>query len=295
MKLCIEVELRFKSSIGDLEGKLRGVSEVFSSKEQRECTFIDIVKHLQGHSRYTLIEVEKRNHKATTAAATSRNVIVHRQEALRLPTRAQRVLTVSWDTACFFEVTIKFLQVVIRSHPCGRWERQCSTRSNEHHRLVSCAVGLRLRRRKRIRIGRPCAERPRRPLKQRRLRALTRRRHERFQRSRVFAKGLLHRSTSLLVPRLRVQTVHLQRRNTERRRLTKPTPRKIGAAVKPAVPPRVTFKDVKEGVMPPDDTLFRMFRFRGEVRERIPVTEAEAEQSGGPSFAATTTIDAVAK
>ncbi|KAL3215665.1 hypothetical protein MRX96_033509 [Rhipicephalus microplus] len=27
--------------------------------------------------------------------------------------------------------------------------------------------------------------------------------------------------------------------------------------------------------MPPDDTLFRMFRFRGEVRERIPVCEAE--------------------
>ncbi|XP_049275384.1 uncharacterized protein LOC125756241 [Rhipicephalus sanguineus] len=53
--LCIEVELRFKSSIGDLERKLRAVSEAFSCKEQRECTFIDIVKHLQGHSRHTLI------------------------------------------------------------------------------------------------------------------------------------------------------------------------------------------------------------------------------------------------
>ncbi|KAH8031288.1 hypothetical protein HPB51_015223 [Rhipicephalus microplus] len=39
--------------------------------------------------------------------------------------------------------------------------------------------------------------------------------------------------------------------------------------------PQVTFKDIKEGIMPPDDTLFRMFRFRGEVRERIPVCEAE--------------------
>ncbi|KAL3186312.1 hypothetical protein MRX96_028037 [Rhipicephalus microplus] len=32
--LCIEVELRFKSSIGDLERKLRAVSEAFSCKEQ---------------------------------------------------------------------------------------------------------------------------------------------------------------------------------------------------------------------------------------------------------------------
>ncbi|KAH7939294.1 serine/arginine repetitive matrix protein 2 [Rhipicephalus sanguineus] len=44
-------------------------------------------------------------------------------------------------------------------------------------------------------------------------------------------------------------------------------------------PPRVTFKDVKEGLMPPDDTLFRMFRFRGEVRERISVSDVEGEAS----------------
>lgn len=43
-------------------------------------------------------------------------------------------------------------------------------------------------------------------------------------------------------------------------------------------PPRVTFKDVKEGFMPPDDTLFRMFRFRGEVRERIPLSQLREER-----------------
>ncbi|XP_049514001.1 uncharacterized protein LOC119431787 [Dermacentor silvarum] len=53
--LCIEVELRFKSNIGDLERKLKAVSEAFSCKQQRECTFADIVKHLQGYSRLELI------------------------------------------------------------------------------------------------------------------------------------------------------------------------------------------------------------------------------------------------
>ncbi|KAL3181491.1 hypothetical protein MRX96_036845 [Rhipicephalus microplus] len=53
--LDTEIDLRFKSSIGDLERKLRAVSEAFACKEQRECTFTDIVKHLQGHSRHTLI------------------------------------------------------------------------------------------------------------------------------------------------------------------------------------------------------------------------------------------------
>lgn len=48
-QLCIEVELRFKSNIGDLERKLIAESGAFSCKEQRECTFSHIAKHLQGH------------------------------------------------------------------------------------------------------------------------------------------------------------------------------------------------------------------------------------------------------
>ncbi|KAM7299493.1 uncharacterized protein ISCGN_020059 [Ixodes scapularis] len=53
--LCIEVELRFKCKVGDLEKKVKAVVEAFSHKEERECTFVDIDKHLQGHSRHTLI------------------------------------------------------------------------------------------------------------------------------------------------------------------------------------------------------------------------------------------------
>ncbi|XP_075530821.1 uncharacterized protein LOC142563952 isoform X2 [Dermacentor variabilis] len=53
--LCIEVELKFQCKIGDLEEKLKAVAEVFSCKEQRECTFIDIRKHLQGHLKRALI------------------------------------------------------------------------------------------------------------------------------------------------------------------------------------------------------------------------------------------------
>ncbi|XP_070382687.1 putative uncharacterized protein ENSP00000383309 [Dermacentor albipictus] len=49
-------------------------------------------------------------------------------------------------------------------------------------------------------------------------------------------------------------------------------------------PPRVTFKDIKEGVMPPDDTLFRMFRFRGKVRERIPLSQVAEEPSMDPNL-----------
>ncbi|CAN7977658.1 unnamed protein product, partial [Ixodes persulcatus] len=53
--LCIEVELRFKCKVGDLEKKVKAVVEAFSHKEERECTFVDIGKHLQSHSRHTLI------------------------------------------------------------------------------------------------------------------------------------------------------------------------------------------------------------------------------------------------
>nr|XP_050046591.1 serine/arginine repetitive matrix protein 1-like [Dermacentor andersoni] len=49
-------------------------------------------------------------------------------------------------------------------------------------------------------------------------------------------------------------------------------------------PPRVTFKDIKEGLMPPDDTLFRMFRFRGEVHERIPLSQVAEEPSMDPNL-----------
>lgn len=56
LQLCTEVELRFKSKIGDLETKLKAVAEAFSCKEQRECTFVDTGKHLQALSRHALIK-----------------------------------------------------------------------------------------------------------------------------------------------------------------------------------------------------------------------------------------------
>ncbi|XP_077498473.1 uncharacterized protein LOC144109522 [Amblyomma americanum] len=53
--LCIEVELRFKRIFGDIEGKLKAVAQVFSSKQGRRCTFLAVGKHLQGHSKHAFI------------------------------------------------------------------------------------------------------------------------------------------------------------------------------------------------------------------------------------------------
>ncbi|KAK8771154.1 hypothetical protein V5799_025595 [Amblyomma americanum] len=53
--VCIEVELCFHSSIVDLEKKLVTAAEVFSEKEQRESTLLDLMKHLQGKVTHSLV------------------------------------------------------------------------------------------------------------------------------------------------------------------------------------------------------------------------------------------------
>ncbi|XP_037557981.1 uncharacterized protein LOC119444699 [Dermacentor silvarum] len=53
--LCIEVELRFGSKITELENKLAAVVRVFSENEERECTLVDVMKHIQGNVGHSLI------------------------------------------------------------------------------------------------------------------------------------------------------------------------------------------------------------------------------------------------
>lgn len=55
LQLCIEVELRFGSKITELENKLAAVVRVFSENEERECTLVDVMKHIQGNVGHSLI------------------------------------------------------------------------------------------------------------------------------------------------------------------------------------------------------------------------------------------------
>ncbi|XP_049269327.1 uncharacterized protein LOC125757653 isoform X1 [Rhipicephalus sanguineus] len=53
--LCAELQLRFGFTVDEAEQRLEKAAQVFSEKEGRETSFLELSKHLQGSSEHSLI------------------------------------------------------------------------------------------------------------------------------------------------------------------------------------------------------------------------------------------------
>ncbi|XP_049272855.1 uncharacterized protein LOC119396076 [Rhipicephalus sanguineus] len=55
LQLCAELQLRFGFTVDEAEQRLKKAAQVFSEKEGRETSFLELWKHLQGSSEHSLI------------------------------------------------------------------------------------------------------------------------------------------------------------------------------------------------------------------------------------------------
>ncbi|KAM7297290.1 hypothetical protein ISCGN_022443 [Ixodes scapularis] len=122
LQLCIEVELRFKRKVGDLEKKVKVVVEAFSHKEERECTFVDIGKHLQGHSRHTLINEVLLLLLPETLRVVIRSRLQRVERALSSSGRA----ALSSGVQPLRSLPVRALRAVRPADPSYRWPGRCA-------------------------------------------------------------------------------------------------------------------------------------------------------------------------